>query len=208
MNRAFTLAGLIGAAIMLPALASAGLAGTNDGAGAVLQQSFTAKGQAGMDRLDQDDVQRLCSRAPDGPALSEKEYAEIMASQEASVRYPADGQYLGDWRAGEKIAQNGKGFQSSDDPAQPSGGNCYACHQLARGEVAYGTIGPSLYLYGKLRGNAAETQRYTYAKIYNSNAFLPCSSMPRFGHKGILDEQQIKDVVALLLDPQSPVNAE
>ncbi|HEX5864541.1 MAG TPA: sulfur oxidation c-type cytochrome SoxX, partial [Casimicrobiaceae bacterium] len=28
----------------------------------------------------------------------------------------------------------------------------------------------------------------------------------RFGHKEILSEQQIKDVTALLLDPESPVN--
>ena len=30
--------------------------------------------------------------------------------------------------------------------------------------------------------------------------------MPRFGHNGILHEQQMKDIVALLMDPQSPVN--
>jgi sulfur-oxidizing protein SoxX len=30
--------------------------------------------------------------------------------------------------------------------------------------------------------------------------------MPRFGQNGILTEQQIKDVVALLMDPKSPVN--
>jgi sulfur-oxidizing protein SoxX len=30
--------------------------------------------------------------------------------------------------------------------------------------------------------------------------------MPRFGHSGILTEAQIKDVVALLMDPKSPVN--
>jgi sulfur-oxidizing protein SoxX len=30
--------------------------------------------------------------------------------------------------------------------------------------------------------------------------------MPRFGHAGILTEQQIKDVVALLMAPDSPVN--
>jgi sulfur-oxidizing protein SoxX len=30
--------------------------------------------------------------------------------------------------------------------------------------------------------------------------------MPRFGHKGILTQQDIKHVMALLLDPTSPVN--
>lgn len=30
--------------------------------------------------------------------------------------------------------------------------------------------------------------------------------MPRVGHMAILDEKQLKDVMALLLDPASPVN--
>jgi sulfur-oxidizing protein SoxX len=30
--------------------------------------------------------------------------------------------------------------------------------------------------------------------------------MPRFGHNGVLTEEQITDLVALLLDPASPVN--
>jgi hypothetical protein len=30
--------------------------------------------------------------------------------------------------------------------------------------------------------------------------------MPRFGHVGALQEQAIKDITALLMDPNSPVN--
>jgi sulfur-oxidizing protein SoxX len=30
--------------------------------------------------------------------------------------------------------------------------------------------------------------------------------MPRFGSQGILDEQQLRDVMSYLLDPESPVN--
>jgi sulfur-oxidizing protein SoxX len=30
--------------------------------------------------------------------------------------------------------------------------------------------------------------------------------MPRFGHMGILDEGQIRNLMSLLLDPRSPVN--
>jgi sulfur-oxidizing protein SoxX len=113
---------------------------------------------------------------------------------------------LGDWKAGEAIAQSGVGKQFNDDPSKPNGANCYACHQLAPQELAFGTIGPSLMGYGKLRGNTSDIQKYTYAKIYNSEAFNACSNMPRFGHNGILTEKQMKDVVALLLDPASPVN--
>ena len=131
---------------------------------------------------------------------------KIQQANLATVRFPADGNLMGDWKSGERIAQSGQGFQYSDDPSRPAGANCYACHQLAPQELSYGTIGPSLYQFGKLRGYTDETRRYAWAKVYNAEAFTACSNMPRFGHHGILTEQQIRDVVALLTDPASPVN--
>ena len=110
------------------------------------------------------------------------------------------------WREGEKVAQSGVGMQYSDDPKKPAGANCYACHQLTKQEISFGTMGPSLYNFGKVRGSGEAIQRYAYGKIYNSQAFSACSNMPRFGHNKILTEQQIKDVVALLMDPNTPVN--
>lgn len=172
---------------------------------AMMKQSFRAKGQAKLDRLEQDDMQRLCSLAERNPVP--KETAErLERAQQALIKYPADGKYLGDWKNGEKIAQSGVGKQYSDDPAKPAGGNCYACHQLTKAEVSFGTIGPSLYNFGKLRGFTPAMQKYAYGKVFNSQAFSACSSMPRFGHSGILTEAQMRDVVALLMDPQSPVN--
>lgn len=172
---------------------------------AVMKASFGERGQAKLDRLDQDDAQRLCSIPPS--ATLAKDVAErIEKSNLATIKYPADGKLLGNWREGEKIAQSGIGKQYSDDPKVPSGANCYACHQLTKEEISFGTIGPSLYNFGKVRGNSPEIQRYAYGKIYNSQAYSACSNMPRFGHNGILTEQQIKDVTALLLDPNSPVN--
>ena len=172
---------------------------------AMIKASFKARGQAGLDRLDQDDTQRLCSQAA-GKAPPKDVADRIEKQNLATIKYPSDGKLIGDWKNGEKIAQDGRGKQYSDDPAGPVGGNCYACHQLAPQELAYGTIGPSLYRFGKLRGYGVETQRYAYGKIFNSEAFAACSTMPRFGHNGILSEQQIKDVTALLMDPASPVN--
>lgn len=172
---------------------------------AVMRASFSESGQAKLDRLDQDETQRLCS-IPPSATLKKSVAEQIRKTNAALIKYPADGKMLGDWRAGEKIAQSGVGKQYSDDPAQPAGGNCYACHQLSKAEISFGTIGPSLYNYGKLRGNSDATVRYTYAKIWNAQAFSACSIMPRFGHKDILTEQQVKDVAALLLDPESPVN--
>lgn len=173
---------------------------------AMMKASFRESGQAKLDRLDQDDMQRLCSRIHDGATLPKDQGEKVEKAQQALIKYPADGKMMGDWKAGERIAQSGVGKQFSDNPANPSGGNCYACHQLTKEEVAFGTIGPSLYHFGKLRGFTPEMQKYAYGKVYNSQAFSACSSMPRFGHSGILTEAQIKDVVALLMDPNSPVN--
>jgi sulfur-oxidizing protein SoxX len=80
-------------------------------------------------------------------------------------------------------------------------------------EISFGTIGPTLYNYGKLRGvtdpNSAASKaivEYTWGKIWNAKAYNACSNMPRAGHTGILNEQQVRHLVALLLDPNSPVN--
>jgi sulfur-oxidizing protein SoxX len=172
----------------------------------VMKKSFSARGQAGLDRLDQDEAQAACSRRPgDGPLA--KEVADrVQGTNLASVKYPAGGTLLGDWKQGEKIAQSGRGMQFNDDPTKPSGANCYACHELSPKELSFGTIGPSLKAYGRTRGNTPEMQKFVYAKVYNSQAFQACSNMPRFGHKRILTEEQITHVVGLLLDPESPVN--
>ena len=197
----------------MSALALAGCAAMDAGdssdarakAVALMEKDFKTRGQANVERIKQDDLQALCTRYAGGdvPADAAK---RVEAAQLATVKYPVDGHYLGDWKAGEKIAQTGTGKQWSDDPKMPGGGNCYACHELSPKELSFGTIGPSLRGYGRARGNSVDMLRYTYAKVYNPDAFNACSSMPRFGHQGILSEQQIKDVVALLMDPASPVN--
>jgi L-cysteine S-thiosulfotransferase len=168
---------------------------------ATLKASFKESGEAKLDRLDQDETQRVCSSP-----ITKDTAARVEKINTAALRYPADGKLIGDWREGEKIAQSGVGKQFSDNPKAPAGGNCYACHQLSPQEISYGTIGPSLLAFGKLRGASEAIQRYTYGKIWNAQAFTACSNMPRFGHNGILTEAQVKHLVALLLDPSSPVN--
>jgi sulfur-oxidizing protein SoxX len=169
----------------------------------VLKRDFHARGQATMDRLDQDALQLVCTRFSDQPPA---ELARLLeADQMKTVILPAGG-LLGDWKRGEAIAQSGRGATWIDPKNAPAGGSCYNCHQLSPQEASYGTIGPSLLGFGKLRGNGAEIQKYAYGKIYNAKAYNLCSQMPRLGYSGTLTEQQIKDLVALLLDPASPVN--
>ena len=173
---------------------------------AAMKHDFHKRAIATMDRLNTDKLQDACNASGDAP--SAELAAKLEAEQTATLKLPADGKFMGDWKAGEKLAQSGKGMTWRDKEMNPAknGGNCYNCHQISPQELSYGTIGPSLLGFGKLRGNTVETQQYAYSKIYNSKAFNACSAMPRFGHVGALNEKQIKDLVALLVDPASPVN--
>ena len=169
-----------------------------------VKNTWKAPAEGWQARIDQDETQRICSLTRNTPAVAEAN--AILAREKASIAYPADGNVLGDWKAGEQVAQVGTGGQFTDKPDGPRGGNCYACHQMAPKEVSFGTLGPSLADYGKIRKFKAEEAKAAYAKIYNAQSILPCSNMPRFGHNKFLTEQQMKDVTAYLFDPESPVN--
>lgn len=170
-----------------------------------LKQSFSERSIAKLDRIDQSPLQKTCTDYAMKP-MPRDVRDKLEKAERERVRYPADGEWLGDWKRGEQVAQSGRGMQFTDDAKTVSGGNCYACHGLSKQEVSYGNIGPSLHHYGKLRGNTEPILRYTWAKIWNAHAFNACTQMPRFGDAGILTEAQLKDVMALLLDPQSPIN--
>ena len=169
----------------------------------VLQRDFHARGQATMDRVVQDGLQRVCTESNDRPPAELAKQLE--ADQMKTIAFP-EGSLIGDWKRGERIAQGGRGLTWNDKPGAPADGSCYNCHQLSPQEMSHGTLGPSLLRFGATRGNGAEMQRYVYGKIYNAKAYNLCSQMPRLGHSGTLTPEQIKDLVGLLLDPASPVN--
>lgn len=199
---------LVGLVVVASIVGCATVATESDYGKAALQMmknDFKTKGPANAGRVfAQDDIEAACSDV--GQALAPEVASRLEAAQLANVIFPADGKYLGDWKAGEAIAQNGRGLQSSDTATTVNGGNCYACHQITKAEISYGNIGPSLYHYEELRGQSDAIVRYTWTKLYNAQAYHACSNMPRFGQKGILTQAQLKDVMALLLDPASPVN--
>jgi L-cysteine S-thiosulfotransferase len=170
----------------------------------VVKNTWKAPADGWQSRVDQDETQRICSETRNNPKGTA--FDAILAREAGSIVYPADGQILGNWKEGEKVAQIGTGGQFSDKVDGPRGGNCYACHQMAPKELSYGTLGPSLAEYGKIRKFAAADAKAAYAKIYNAQSIQPCSNMPRFGHNKFLTEQQLKDVTAYLFDPESPVN--
>jgi sulfur-oxidizing protein SoxX len=180
----------------------------------MMKASFRDQGIVKVDRLQQDASNAECSKA-EGRPLPDALAKAIEKENLATVKLPSDGKFLGDWREGEKLAQNGRGMTWSDPSAATSanGGNCYNCHQLSQSEISFGTIGPSLHNYGKIRGvtdpaspAARPIVEYTWGKLYNAKAYNACSGMPRFGHAKVLDEKQLQHIMALLLDPRSPVN--
>ncbi len=206
----------LGTAVTLVAVAAlvAACAGMQSGpradAVALMKRDFHAVGIAGMDRLNEDAVQAACNKYNDNPPADVAK--KLQAQQYAAIKWPADDKLMGDWKTGEKIAQRGRGMTWRDKPGKTSrgednGGGCYNCHQIGPDTTAFGTIGPSLYQFAKLRGYGPDIQRYAYAKVYNAKAYNLCSQMPRFGHVEALEEDQIQDIVALLMDPKSPVNS-
>lgn len=171
---------------------------------AYIKSTFGKASAEWQARIKPDDSLAVCNTTRNNPSSAESD--AMLKRESARVVYPADGKFLGDWKKGYQVANNGRGGQFSDPPGTVAGGNCFACHQLDPKEVSYGTLGPSLAAYGKDRKYDPETIKDAYTKIYNSMAVVPCSNMPRFGVNKVLDEQQIKDVMAYLFDPESPVN--
>ncbi len=175
-----------------------------DAAAETLKSSMVEKNAVTLERVERDAIQVFCSK-PRSVVGDPDEAAALREAALSAVTLPGDDDFLGDWRKGLEVASNGRGLQYTDDPAQANGGNCYACHQLDPEEMAYGTLGPSLSGYGA-RGRGLPMLQYTWTKLWNTHAYNTCSHMPRFGAAGILTQQQLKDVMAFLLDPESPVN--
>ncbi|MEZ0304030.1 MAG: sulfur oxidation c-type cytochrome SoxX [Hyphomicrobiaceae bacterium] len=171
----------------------------------VIKSSWATATPEWQARLSQDETQRVCSqyRNAPPPGLADA----ILAREKAAIKYPADGKLMGDWKRGEQLAQSGYGGRFTDYPPRTAnGGNCYACHQMDGKELSFGTLGPSLREYGKIRKYGADDVKAVYERIYNPHATIPCANMPRMGTSGFLTIDQIKDLVAFVMSPESPVN--
>jgi sulfur-oxidizing protein SoxX len=161
-----------------------------------------------LKRLEQDRSQQICSKVGNAN-LSTEEAAEVVKLARDSIKYPASGQIVGDWKTGDILAHDGAGDRIRDGKTEnrkENGALCQNCHGLAPGEINVGNVGPALTGYGNQRGNSEAIAKYTYDKIYNAWAFFPCSNMPRLGATGHLTPEQVAHMVAYLIDPQSPIN--
>ena len=198
----------VAGAIVLAAAVASVLLGSREGGASVddaIKSSWTAATPEWQARLVQDDTQKECSAHRNSPPKSVAD--AILARERAKIAYPADGKLMGDWKKGQQLAQSGYGGRFTDYPPRAeNGGNCYACHQLDAKELSYGTLGPSLLEYGKNRKYAAAEVKAVYERIYNPQAVIPCANMPRLGASKYLSIDQIRDLVAFVMSPESPVN--
>ncbi len=207
MNKKIVLSAVASAVVLAGCAGSYSSADLDKMTKEIVAKSFSEKGIAKLDRLNQDEINLACTQAElSGKDLDAASRKRVEEANMKTIKFPADGKFIGDWKSGEKIAQGGRGMTYSDKAGSANGGNCYNCHQISKAEISYGTLGPSLYQYGKLRGDGDAVVKYTWGKLYNAKAYNACTNMPRFGSHGILTEAQMKDLMALLLDPASPVN--
>jgi sulfur-oxidizing protein SoxX len=108
-------------------------------ADAAISKAFPTAPADWHSRFVQDETMKQCSLYENAPPKAAAE--AIQKREKARIEYPADGKFVGDWKKGEKIAQSGYGFRFSDYPPKKAmGGNCYACHQLTKAEVSFGTV--------------------------------------------------------------------
>lgn len=205
MTKRFILACLAAGAIATAAAAQQGPKIDPDKVEDVVRKAFVLAPADWAGRLDQDETMRICSTTHNAPSKQEADH--IVERAKATIQYPTDGKLMGDWKKGERLAQSGYGMRFSDyPPRNETGGNCYACHQISKSEVSYGTIGPSLTGYGKIRKFAEADVKAVYDKIYNAHSQFPCSLMPRFGANNVLSIEQIQHLTAYIMSPDSPVN--
>jgi len=193
---------LLAAAYLILKPSEGGVAASVDKA---IKASWTKATPEWQARLAQDETQRVCSQYRNAPPKTVAD--AVTARERATIKYPPDGKLMGDWKKGERFAQSGYGGRFTDYPPQrENGGNCYACHQLDKKELSFGTLGPSLLEYGKIRRFRDAEIKAVYERIYNPHAAIPCANMPRMGPSNFLTIEQIKDLVAYVMSPESPVN--
>src|SRR5262245_4143242 len=72
---------------------------------AAIKAAFPGAPEQFIPRLTPDQTMRECSATRNNPP---KTMADAIQKREAAnIEYPADGKFLGDWKAGERLAQSG-----------------------------------------------------------------------------------------------------
>src|SRR5262245_7211485 len=79
---------------------------------AAIKASWTRAAPDWQSRLVQDETQKVCSQYRNAPPKAVAD--AIIAREKATLQYPPDGNLMGDWKKGEKLAQSGYGGRFTD----------------------------------------------------------------------------------------------
>ena len=132
--------------------------------------------------------------------------AQIEKEQLATIKYPADGKFLGDWKKGERIAQSGRGGQYNDDPKQPVGRATATPATSSRSRRSpTARSGRASTTSRRLRGYGPDIQKYASEQglqLARLRRLLEHAAVraPRDPHRGADQGRR----GALLMDPNSP----
>jgi sulfur-oxidizing protein SoxX len=98
----------------------------------MVKAAFRSEGIAKVERVTEvDETNAACSQADAaGKPLDSQVAQAIEAANLKTIKWPANEQFVGDWKKGEAIAQSGRGQTWTDTASTPNGGNCYNCHQI------------------------------------------------------------------------------
>ena len=195
------------AAVVIGCATAPSDAETSAKAAQVLKASFKARGQAGIDRLDQDETQKTCTEYA-GKAPPKDVAEKIEKINLASIKWPADGKLHG--RLEERREDRAGRAAASSSPTIPTGPGRRQLLRVPPARAAGSLVRHDRPAAVPVRQDA-RLQRRHRASTPTARSGTPRRTararyMPRFGHSKILTEAQIKDLVALLMDPDSPVN--
>jgi len=126
----------------------------------LVERSFRSEGIATVDRLQQDASNAECSKSL-GQPLPEAKADAIMKAALASVKQPSDGVYVGDWQAGERLAQSGRGMTWSDPSAATSRGKKSESVQSSTTRTFLFSVGSCRRWYVRATNHAGNPRRRT-----------------------------------------------
>jgi hypothetical protein len=73
-------------------------------------------------------LQALAQDATEREVERYRQMLKIAARETAAIRYPSDGNLMGDWKKGEKLSQSGYGWRFTDyPPRQENGASAHPC---------------------------------------------------------------------------------
>ena len=148
---------------------------------------------------------RCCSQYRNVPPKAVAD--AIVAREKAAIVYPADGKLMGDWKKGEKLAQSGYGWRFTDYPPRAAERRQLLCLPPARrqgAELRHAGAEPA-----GVRQDPQDSPRPTSRpSTSGSTTRMPRSrarTCPAWGQQ-VPYVDQIKDLVAYVMSPESPVN--